>query len=59
MPPGVNGRHTGTVPKIKPHNDSVRDYAQSRRREQSLNTLPNNLVSEIISFCSAVITFIQ
>ena len=45
MPPGVNGRHTGTVPKVKTHNDSARDYAQARRREHSLNTVPNNLVS--------------
>lgn len=47
MAPGINGRQTGTVPKTKAHNDSSRDFAQTRRG-QNFNNIPNNLVSSPI-----------
>ncbi|XP_069679370.1 pericentriolar material 1 protein-like isoform X2 [Periplaneta americana] len=45
MAPGINGRQTGTVPKIKAHNDSLREFVQTTRREPSFNNIPNNLVT--------------
>lgn len=48
MAPGINGggRPTGTVPKVKSHQETLREYGGNPRRDYShFNHMSNNLVS--------------
>lgn len=52
MAPGINGggRPTGTVPKVKSHQETLREYGGTPRRDYShFSHMSNNLVSSMYS----------